>query len=77
MRAFVEEEQLYNNGMTVKELISNLGKLDGSKEIRFFSFIEMGRGGSWIEVEGCDVEDEGGNYVLKICGSEDEDGGCD
>jgi hypothetical protein len=61
--------------MKVEELIGELEKLDGSKEIRFFSFIEIGRGGSWIDVEWCEIEDEDDSYVLKISGSEDEDGG--
>ena len=61
--------------MKVKEFISRLEELDGNKEMRFYSFIEIGRGGSWIEVERCEIEDEEDSCVLKISGSEDEDGG--
>jgi hypothetical protein len=61
--------------MKVKELISRLEQLDSNKDIKFFSFIETGMGGTWIEVEECDVEDEDDGYVLKISGNEEEDGG--
>jgi hypothetical protein len=61
--------------MKISDLISRLEKLDRSKDIKFFSFIESGMGGNWIEVGECDIEDEDDSYVLKISGSEDEDGG--
>jgi len=61
--------------MKLIDLFNKLEELDKSKEINFFSFIEIGRGGSWIEVEDCRIEEEDGVYILKISGSEDEDGG--
>jgi len=66
--------------MTVKELISELEKFDGNLEILFHSYIESGRGGSWIEVEDFDIEehDELENTLkFSISGEEDEDGGWD
>jgi hypothetical protein len=66
--------------MTVKELVEGLLKLDQNKEVVFFSYIEQGRGGSWIEVENFDVEDHDeleNTYRISISGDEDEDGGYD
>jgi len=66
--------------MTVKELISELGKLNENQEIVFRSYIETGRGGSWIEVPDSCIEEHDdleNTVVLSICGSEDEDGGYD
>ena len=61
--------------MKVKELIQKLGKLDKDKDIVFYSFIESGRGGSWIKVDYCYIEDEETNYLLGIDGDVDEVGG--
>jgi hypothetical protein len=66
--------------MLVKELVDQLSKLDQDKKIKFFSYIETGRGGSWIEVENFDVEDHDeleDTYRFSISGDEDEDGGYD
>ncbi len=64
--------------MLVKELVDQLSKLDQDKKIKFFSYIETGRGGSWIKVDDCDIVVTGkGNYKLCIEGDEDEDGGYD
>jgi hypothetical protein len=63
--------------MKVRELVELLKELEQDKDINFFSYIESGRGGIWIEVEDCEIEDEGSNYVLKISGDEEEDGGYD
>jgi hypothetical protein len=64
--------------MTVKELVDQLSKLDQDKKIKFFSYIETGRGGSWIKVNDCDIVETGkGNYKLCIEGDEEEDGGYD
>ena len=64
--------------MTVKELVDQLSKLDQDKKIKFFSYIETGRGGSWIKVNYCNIEStKKGNYKLCIEGDEDEDGGYD
>jgi hypothetical protein len=64
--------------MTVKELVDQLSKLDQDKKIKFFSYIETGRGGSWIKVNDCTVVETGkGNYKLCIEGDEEEDGGYD
>jgi hypothetical protein len=66
--------------MTVKELVEGLLELDQNKEVVFFSYIETGRGGSWIEVENFDVEDHDeldNTYRISISGDEDEDGGYD
>jgi hypothetical protein len=66
--------------MTVKELVEGLLELDQNKEVVFFSYIEQGRGGSWIEVENFDVEDHDqleNTYRISISGDEDEDGGYD
>ena len=64
--------------MTVKELVDQLSKLDQDKKIKFFSYIETGRGGSWIKVDDCNIVKTGkGNYKLCIEGDEDEDGGYD
>ena len=60
--------------MKVKELIERLGRLDKDKDIVFYSFIESGRGGSWIKVDNCYIEDEENNYLLGINGDVDEDG---
>ena len=66
--------------MTVKELVEGLLELDQNKEVVFFSYIETGRGGSWIEVENFDVEDHDeleNTYRISISGDEDENGGYD
>ncbi len=65
--------------MTVKELIEGLSGLNQDREITFYSYIETGRGGSWIEVKDFELEDDGenDNYRLCISGDEDEDGGYD
>jgi len=64
--------------MLVKELVDQLSKLDQDKKIKFFSYIETGRGGSWIKVNDCDiVKTAKGNYKLSIEGDEEEDGGYD
>lgn len=66
--------------MTVSQLIEELQRLDQSKEIVFHSYIETGRGGSWIEVENLAIEDHDeleDTYSLSISGNEDEDGGYD
>jgi len=63
--------------MTISELIEELEKFKLDSEIKFFSYIETGRGGSWIEVEDCDLEEEEGVVMLKVSGDEDEDGGYD
>jgi hypothetical protein len=66
--------------MTVKELITQLEQLEGSKEIVFHSYIEIGRGGSWIEVKDFDIDehdDLDNTYRLSISGDEGEVGGYD
>ena len=66
--------------MLVKELIEKLKKLDENFELVFYSYIETGRGGSYIEVVDVDIEeDEDRENVIKfsISGDEDEDGGYD
>ena len=66
--------------MLVKELIEKLKMLDENFELVFYSYIESGRGGSYIEVVDVDIEeDEDRENVIKfkICGDEDEDGGYD
>ena len=66
--------------MTVKELIENLQKLDPSNEVVFHSYIETGRGGSWIEVQDVliDEHDDLDNTIrISISGDEDSDGGYD
>jgi hypothetical protein len=62
--------------MTVKELVDQLSKLDQDKQITFFSYIETGMSGSWIEVDDCDiVTTEVGDYKLHVEGDEEQDGG--
>jgi len=61
--------------MKVKELINTLEKLNKDKDIKFYSFIESGRGGKWIEVDDCYIDKEENNYILNISGDEEEDGG--
>ena len=64
--------------MLVKELIEKLQKLDENFELVFHSYIESGRGGSWIDVKEVDIEehDELENTIkFSISGEEDEDGG--
>jgi hypothetical protein len=66
--------------MLVKELIERLQKLDENFELVFYSYIERGRGGSYIEVVDVNIEeDEDRENVIKfsISGDEDEDGGYD
>ena len=66
--------------MTVKELMSQLGQLDENLVVVFHSYIETGRGGSWIEVGDVviDEHDELENTIrLSISGEEDSDGGYD
>lgn len=66
--------------MTVQELIESLQKLDPSNVIVFHSYIETGRGGSWIEVQDVDIDehDELDNTIrFSISGDEDSDGGYD
>ena len=66
--------------ITVRELIEGLQELDQDKKVVFHSYIETGRGGSWIEVENFDVEDHDeleDTYIISISGEEDEDGGYD
>ena len=64
--------------MTVKELVLDLQKLDQDKKIKFYSYIETGRGGSWIKVPDCVITvTDKGNYKLCIEGDEEEDGGYD
>jgi hypothetical protein len=67
--------------MLVKELIEKLKMLDENFELVFYSYIESGRGGSWIEVMDVDIVEDvyKGDNVIKfsISGEEDEDGGYD
>ena len=65
--------------MKVSDLIKELEQLDQDRQITFYSYIETGRGGSWIEVKDYELEDDGenDNYRLCISGDEDEDGGYD
>jgi hypothetical protein len=66
--------------MLVKELIEKLKMLDENFELVFYSYIESGRGGSYIEVVDVNIEeDEDRENVIKfsISGDEDEDGGYD
>ena len=61
--------------MRVSKLIGELEQLDKNKDIKFYCFIESGRGGSWIEVDDCFIDDEENNYLLRISGDVEEDGG--
>jgi hypothetical protein len=66
--------------MTVQELIESLQKLDPSNVIVFHSYIETGRGGSWIEVQDVVIdvhEDLEDTIRISISGDEDRDGGYD
>jgi hypothetical protein len=66
--------------MKVQDLIAGLLELDQEREIVFFSYIEEGRGGSFIEVENFDIEDHEDleeTYRLSISGNASEDGGYD
>lgn len=45
--------------MRVKDLIEKLERLDLEGEIRFRGLIEIGRSVSFIEVDGCDIKEEG------------------
>ena len=66
--------------MLVKELIEKLKMLDENFELVFYSYIESGRGGSYIEVVDVNIEeDEDRENVIKfsISGEEEEDGGYD
>ena len=60
--------------ITVRELIEGLQELDQDKKVVFHSYIETGRGVSWIEVENFDVEDHDeleDTYIISISGDED------
>lgn len=64
--------------MTVQELIESLQKFDPSNVIVFHSYIETGRGGSWIEVQDVDIDvhdDLEDTIRFSISGNEDSDGG--
>ena len=63
--------------MTVQQLIEELQTLDPTKPVKFHSYIETGRGGSWITVEDFDIEEEDSTYIFSISGDEEEDGGYD
>jgi len=66
--------------MLVRDLILQLKKLDENQEVVFHSYIESGRGGSWIEVEYVNIEqheDLENTIKISISGNEDEDGGYD
>ena len=66
--------------MTVRELIESLQMLNPDNEVVFHSYIETGRGGSWIEVKSVDIDehdDLDNTYRVSISGDEDSDGGYD
>ena len=66
--------------MTVKELIERLQMLNQGNEVVFHSYIETGRGGSWIEVNSINIDehdDLDDTYRISISGDEDNDGGYD
>ena len=64
--------------MTVHQLVQQLQKLDQDKKIKFYTYIESGRGGCWITVDDCEIAiTKKGNYKLCTEGDEEEDGGCD
>jgi hypothetical protein len=62
--------------MRVKDLIEKLERLDLEGEIRFRGLIESGRSVSYIEVDECDIKEEGDGdkiVVLEVSGWEDGD----
>ena len=66
--------------MTVKQLIEELQGLDPDKVILFHSYIESGRGGSWIEVKNVSIDEHDDledTIRFSISGEEDSDGGYD
>lgn len=67
--------------MTVQELVNYLqNNYDNDTEIVFHSYIESGRGGSWIEVKDVEIDehDDLENTIrFSISGEEDSDGGYD
>lgn len=62
--------------MLVSKLIEELERFKSYSEIRFIGIIESGRSLSWVDVEGCILEEEDGVVLLKVSGDLNEDGGC-
>lgn len=62
--------------MVVSKLIEELERFKSDSEIRFIGVIESGRSLSWVDVEGCMLEEEDGVVFLKVSGDQNEDGGC-
>lgn len=63
--------------MLVSKLIEELERFKSDSEIRFIGIIESGRSLSWVDVEGCILEEEDGVVLLKVSGDLIEDGGCE